>query len=353
LRYLVNSSNTVIVKGPASVALLSGYATVLGATLKNELIISSEKQLPIEAKSDSEFEILLGKYGQVKEIKYSSLPKSWASAADTLTLMEEGSVIIVGPSDVGKSTLCTYLMNELLNRTFRPVIIDADIGQADIGPPTIVASATPNAPVPSLTGLEPDRMMFIGHTNPSAAEPRIINGIKRLMTCHNGPITIINTDGWTVDFDALSYKSRMISTIKPDIVIGIGSKTELQPIMNATQAEWIFVEPSHALLPRSRNARREHRTYGYRRFLEGGTIHTISLKLLKLNPVIHHFRASDLHNLITGLLDERGYLLHIGVLTKLEESSLRVFARSVLGVTSIELGYVKISMDGSELGYLG
>ncbi|HKM79224.1 MAG TPA: Clp1/GlmU family protein [Candidatus Bathyarchaeia archaeon] len=351
MRHRVYASDTIIVKGPATVVPLSGCVSVLGASLNSKLIVSADKQIPIEAISESELGISLRKSGQVIKIDYTSIPKSWTEAVDTLTLLEEGTAIIIGPTDVGKSTLCTYLMNGLLNRAIRPVVIDADIGQTDVGPPTTIASTLPTTPIPSLTELIPDRMVFIGHTNPSAVESRVICGIKRLMDCYDRRVTIINTDGWTLDSDAVRYKSMMISKIKPEIVIGIGSKNELQPIMNGTQADWISIEPSRAVLQRSRTARRELRNCGYRKFLEGSTVHTISLNHLNTRPSIPHFRSSDLDNLIIGLLNERGFVLHIGVLIKLDAGSLRVFARSIQGVKSIELGYVKISINGSELDY--
>ena len=351
MRYRVHAGDTIIVKGPATVVPLNGCVSVLGASLNSKLIVSAEKQIPIEARSESEVGIILWKSGRVVKIDYTSLPKSWIAAVDALTLLDEGTALIVGPTDVGKSTLCTYLMNELLNRTIRPVVIDADIGQTDVGPPTTIASTLPTAPIPILAELEPDRMVFIGHTNPSVVESRVIGGIKRIMDCYDRRLTIINTDGWTLDSDAVRYKCRMISMIKPEIVIGIGSKTDLQPIMNGTQADWISIEPSLAILQRSRNARRELRNCGYRKFLEGSIVHTIPLNRLNRRPSIPRFRSSDLDNLIIGLLNERGFMMHIGVLIKLDAGYLRVFARSVQGVKSVELGYVKISTNGSELDY--
>jgi len=257
--------------------------------------------------------------------------------------------MIVGPPDIGKSTLCAYIMNQLLNRRIRPVVIDADVGQADIGPPTVIASATPDATASTLTELKPNRMVFVGCTSPSTAESRIISGIKQLVNYHSGPLSIINTDGWLLDLDAVRYKCRMISEIKPDVVIGIGSKSELQSVMNLTKSKWILVDPSNALLPRSRSARKEHRSYGYRRFLEGSTSHTIPTSLLKQATAMSPLLTSNSVNRITGLMDEQGYLRHIGVLTRYSEDTLRIFTQSLHGITSVELGTVKLSRDGFEL----
>ncbi len=61
---------------------------------------------------------------------------------------------------------------------------------------------------------------------------------------------------------------------------------------------------------------------------------------------------SELRNLIVGLLDAQGYLLQIGILQSLDEDSFRVYSRSTEHLKEVELGNVKLSPDGVELGYL-
>jgi polynucleotide 5'-kinase involved in rRNA processing len=199
-------------------------------------------------------------------------------------------------------------------------------------------------------------MVFIGHTSPSAVQSSVICGIKRIIDRCDGAVNIINTDGWILDPAAALYKSKLISTIKPDIVIGIGSRTELQPIIDISRAKWMTVEPSHVVLQRSRNDRRVIRNFGYRRFLQGSYVHTVSLKHMNMRirtslrePLSQ--QSSDLDNLIIGLLDGEGFMLHVGILMRIEDECLKVFTRSIQGVKGFEIGYVKISTAGSELGY--
>jgi polynucleotide 5'-kinase involved in rRNA processing len=63
-------------------------------------------------------------------------------------------------------------------------------------------------------------------------------------------------------------------------------------------------------------------------------------------------RISEPRNLITGLLDDEGYLLQIGILLNLEQDMLRVYSRPTDRLCEIELGYVKLSTEGAELGFL-
>lgn len=358
MRYMLAPNNTLIIRGPASCRLLNGEAEVLGASLnpQRKLTINRDKQLPVEARSESDLEILLGRSGEIFEIGGSTIPPSWTEAADALAEMETGKVILIGMTDVGKSTLSTYLANKLLSKHLSLHIIDGDIGQADIGPPTTIGYSIPTTPISSLVDLKPEAIIFIGHTNPSQVETKIIDGLRRLSTRGQNSLTIINTDGWVLDPEAISYKIRMIRATEPDLVIGLATGTELQPILSGSRAQALSVETAKDVLARSRSDRRETRITGYRRFLEGARTRTVSLRAVNLSiplgfPEIHGPKAQELTNLIVGLLSAEGYMVGLGVLMGFADDSARVYCRSTEEVHRIEVGYVKLLTDGTELGY--
>jgi len=265
--------------------------------------------------------------------------------------------MIIGGTDVGKSTLSTYLTNTLLTEKDSPTIVDGDVGQADIGPPTTISRVVPTAPITSLVDLKPDAMLFIGHITPSPVEAKLISGMRRLADLNTKSLTIINTDGWILDPEAIIYKVKMIEAIEPDIVLGISVGNELQPILSSSRARSLRVESPKNILARSRNDRRENRTAGYRRFLDGGKVSTYSLRAIALR-LPDEIRPSDLrmntglNNLIVGMLDEQGFLVQIGVILVLGTDSLQVYGGPSQGVKSIEVGYVRLSTEGVELGYL-
>ena len=345
-------------KGPAALALTSGEASVLAAPLNKSqcLVIPQEKQIPVEAKSEVDLELKVGVGGEITEIDGSSLPESWKTAVESLEAVGEGIAMIIGPTDVGKSTLCTYIVNQLLNRRIRLQVVDADIGQADIGPPTTVASATPSLPVPSLTELRPERIVFVGHTSPSIVQSKVINGIQRTMT-DSKVLVVINTDGWILDPEAIRYKISLISAIKPDIVVAMGPEVALRPILDTTRTMQVSAEASQAILPRSRNDRKKIREAAYRRFLQGSAIQTLPMNdwRIKLRASIRESfsrRESKLNNIIVGLLDEESYMLRVGVLLGMERNSLQLYCSSPDQATSLEFGYVRLSIDGLELGFV-
>ncbi len=356
MRYLLPPNNTLIVRGPASLRLLSGDATVLAAPLEcdKRLVIRQEKQLPIEASSEVEVEILRGEKGSTFQLEGSTIPKSWRTAAQALSDVKEGKVMIIGGTDVGKSTLCTYLTNDLLMRGLRVRVIDGDIGQADIGPPTTVGSAVALDCLFSLSDLSPSGMIFVGHTSPSHVETKLTLGIRRLANVEQNILTIINTDGWVLDPEAILYKIRLIAAVQPDLVIGISTDGELQPILSGSQARSMRIEAARDVLSRSRSDRRELRIAGYKRFLEGGTVRTLQRRTIRIGTPkgVRDLQNPDLRNLIVGLLNNEGFLLQIGIFLSADRDMLRIHTRSLEGTYEIELGYVKLSTDGVELGYL-
>ena len=358
MRYMLTSNNTLIVRGEASFRLLEGEASVLGAILERDrkIIVGRERQLPVEATTEADLEIRLGESSEIFEIEGSTIPASWQVAADALTEMKQGKVMVIGATDVGKSTLCTYLTNRLAARSLRLRVVDADIGQADIGPPTTMGSSVPTSSISSLSDLIPEALVFIGHTSPSQVEMQIVHGLQRLSSLTKDALTIINTDGWVLNREAISYKIKMIAAIEPDLVIALASGTELQPILSGSRAQSLGIDTAKEVLARSRSNRREIRISSYRRFLQGGRARTISLQGVTVStpdgfPSPQGPESRLLNGLIVGLLGNEDYLIQIGVLMALENHALSVYCRTTEGARKVEVGYVKLSTDGTELGY--
>jgi polynucleotide 5'-hydroxyl-kinase GRC3/NOL9 len=358
MRYELPPKRTLILRGPASVDLIAGEATILGAPLASHhrRIIERQRQLPIETESHAELEILLGRTSKVSEIQGSTIPASWKKAVAALKEMQEGKVVILGTTDVGKSTLCVYLVNKLLNdRKMR--VIDADIGQTDLGPPTTIARAAPLQPITSLLELVPDACLFIGHTSPSYVQRKLIQSIQKLSANNHGQLTIMNTDGWVTEPDAILYKIDLITAVNPDLVLGLECENELQPILAGVQAHSMKIDTARNALERSRGDRRNIRVSSYRRFLEGAVTITLDLQKVQISapsnfPTATATNSRKLRNLIVGLLDEDGYLIQIGILMDIAPDALRIYSKPTQEIRHLEIGYVKISTSGSEIGFL-
>jgi len=358
MHYELSPQNTVMVCGPASVILLSGQATILGAPLRphGTKTILRQRQMPIETGTHAELEIT-GDSARILHAHTSTIPHSWKLAAVALKQMLEGAAVILGPPDVGKSTLCVYLLNTLLQDGKHVCVIDADIGQTDIGPPTTIARAIPTRPILSLQELTPDRAFFIGHISPSGVEPKLINGIQRLLAKREKSITIINTDGWITSLDATVYKIDMLTQVKPDLVLGLGFSNELDPILDAVTQRSLKITAAKHALERSRVDRRRMRSEGYRRFLHGAVTRLMNPENAKFSfpPGLGTdttLKLSALKNLIVGILNSQGYLTQIGILESINRDHAFIYSRHTEAFDKIDVGYVKLSTSGNEIGFL-
>lgn len=262
--------------GPASVTLLRGKARVLGAAIpaRRRIIVREGKSLPVEAEGDSAFDLVLGAEAGVEEVVGDTIPESWK---DGVTRVLSGpkpfTVMIVGDIDCGKTTFSTYLINHALSSKLKTAIIDADLGQSDIGPPTTMGLSLVKEPITELFSLEADWIFFAGATNPSRITERVIQGLgelKRRIGEVRADLTVVNTDGWVRGEDAVSYKVRMAKELSPGFIVGIQQADELKGLLASVEGEGFEVlrlTSSSALRRRDREERRRLREQGYRKFL--------------------------------------------------------------------------------------
>lgn len=359
MHYELTPKITLIVRGPASVTLLTGQVTILSAPLQPKLTktVPQNRQLPLETQTYAQLDVVLGKSAEIFEVHGSSIPESWRAAAAALTAMGEGRVIILGRTDAGKSTLCVHLVNKLLGKIESLRVIDADIGQSDLGPPTTISRAVPTQPIASLPELSPNARVFIGHTSPGYVERKLIGGIRRLSMEDKRTLTIINTDGWVEDWDAIRYKSTLVSEVDADLVLGLAAEDELQPILSGVRSRAMKVNVANEILERSRADRRNIRFDSYRRFLSGGVRSRVESSNLQITapknaPSVSPSNLANLRNLIVGILNQDEYLVQIGILVGIEKDALVIYSTPAQEIRRIELGFVKLSTSGRELGFL-
>jgi len=279
MKRTVEAGKTLLIDGPASVTLLSGDVEILGAQFKPNLrmVIRESKRVPFLIDTNAEFEVLLGEKGGVNEIAGSSIPESWESAVSTILsdTHKPETVMIVGAIDVGKTSFCAYLANRALKEKRRVAIIDADLGQSDLGPPSAVSSRRIVKPIRDLFEIGARNVCFIGVTSPSSAVSEVIDGIAKMKEKFlkaGIDLLIVNTDGWIESEDAVRYKLALVKRIKPPIVIGIQEQNELTFLLGTLrETQNIAIEPSSAIRKRDREERRFLRELGYRKYLKGAT----------------------------------------------------------------------------------
>ena len=74
---------------------------------------------------------------------------------------ESRVMLVIGETDTGKTHFTTYLASALLSRGDAVAVVDADLGQSDIGPPTTVGLGRVRLPVERLADAEVVGLYFV------------------------------------------------------------------------------------------------------------------------------------------------------------------------------------------------
>ena len=350
---------TLIIDGPASIRLIDGEASCFGGPLvpNRWVLVKSERRVPIESSHGASLEVKIGEGAMVREIQGSTIPGSWVEAGQ-IVHQTHGTVVVLGDVDSGKSSLSTYLANVCHSNGLTVTVIDADIGQADIGPPTTISGASLTDVVYSLQDLSPEASFFVGDTTPGAVPEKVIHGAIRVRShLKSSEVMIVNTDGWIEGVEGLTYKLKLLEELRPNIALGLGVEPELDLILDSQNFTALKLGQSEYARPRSREERKRAREAGYRKFLEGSQRRELKLDKLWIRPFNHPEPADlatirPLRGLLTGLIGSDEMLLGISRLLGVKGKRISLETKILEENPSvIELGAVRLSPEYEETGY--
>lgn len=288
----VKTDKTLLVNGPASVRLASGKAEILGASLNvgEKIVVRAGKQVPFYVEENASFDINQAKDSMVEEVDGDTIPISWKKVVEeTLALERPTVVMIMGDVDSGKTSLCTLLANRALELNLGVAIVDADLGQSDIGPPTTVGLAYINKSVKDLFHVKADNICFVGFTSPGGAEERVAHCIvsfKNQVLRRKKDFLVINTDGWVEGEGAVQYKVMLAESILPNVVVGLEQENELTTILSKLgKTPFLTVNPSAAVRKRDREKRKALRELNYKRYLRNAKVETFPLNWIRIEGI--------------------------------------------------------------------
>ena len=165
-------------------------------------------------------------------------------------------VLVIGSTDVGKSTFCRFLADSAIGRGLKTAFVDTDVGQSQIGPPTTIGmkSLAPEDSPVQFNGTA-DQLYFVGDLSPRGHYLEVLTG-TRLMVDRaretEADFIIVDTSGYVHDALAVTLKQQKIELIRPNHVVCIGRSNELEQITACySQQDWLNI---HYLLPH-RNVR--------------------------------------------------------------------------------------------------
>jgi polynucleotide 5'-hydroxyl-kinase GRC3/NOL9 len=286
----VEKGRTLLVDGPASVLLTSGKVEVFGSTMSTagKIVIREGKRLPFVVAETATFDISLGQSGTAEETEGNTVPSSWVKAHEELSKFQTKPVtaIVLGTVDSGKTSFCTYLINKMLCEKRKVAVLDGDLGQSDIGPPSTLSYTLVTKPITDLFNLYAKNAVFVGETSPSKATSKAIDGLtalKKEILTHDPEFVVINTDGWIEGDCAVNYKAQLVQELNPDIVFCIQQKDELTPLVGALQKfTEVVIESPVSIRQRDMEKRRSLRELGYIKYMRNAKVQSLSLSWLKV-----------------------------------------------------------------------
>jgi polynucleotide 5'-hydroxyl-kinase GRC3/NOL9 len=211
-----------LVKGPSEV-YVEGHAEVLGKDVSNsQVYVEVGKILPFESSAGCNIQVRGGETWLASG--RSAGTAIWQEIIQNIFAERVlRMILIVGKTDSGKSSLATYIVNKALKLAFKPLLIDADLGQGDLAPPNAIGGAVIERQITDIRDVKAQFFEFIGSTSPVGFEQIILKSVKKILLKirNQGDICIINTDGYFLD-KGVTYKLRLAQELRPDLVVCLG-----------------------------------------------------------------------------------------------------------------------------------
>lgn len=383
----VPAGSTLIVKGPASVKLISGSGNVFGYPLsvRKQLSVRGWRSIPIYTESGMEVEVTLGEGASADIVGQDTIPSGWKKLAEEKV---KGSrrLVIIGRTDSGKTSLSTYILNSLVRMGAKICLVDLDVGQSSICPPTTVGMSVVAKPTPDLYNLSASSIIPVGMTSPSYVMSYHMNKSVELVRSVEpwNVYVLVDCDGWMDGEGALAHKSGLLSLIKPSLVVFLGTPPrELEDFCKREGIEFVKVEKPEQVYKRDMDARKRLRESAYRKYLKDATIKVIPISWTDLRPITADIKGTDegpiehmerilqAYNsqldqpssisvesmlkqrvgFLSYLFDAKGGCTGIGLLSEVEsrKNTIKVFT-SVEGVPrKLLIGCILVSYYGDEL----
>ncbi len=225
---------------------------------------------------------------QEKLMEEYFMPGDWIEIANKI-LKDRGAILVLGVTDTGKS-ICTLLFANFWAKHGRKVgIVDVDMGQSDLGPPTTMGMVLINKPTKSLKEFSTDLLYFIGSSSPINYFLPTICGTKKLINegkKKGAEIIIVDTTGFVKGNPGRTLKENMIDIISPSHVIALQKEGELEHILkNINLTDRIVIHrlsPCTEVKRKTYFQRREAREKKFREYFRQSSSMKINLSNLNI-----------------------------------------------------------------------
>ncbi|MEM3402213.1 MAG: Clp1/GlmU family protein [Candidatus Hadarchaeales archaeon] len=403
----INPQEVYRAEGEIKIRIVEGEILVSGGLRKKgeEIVIPRAKSVPVEGVTRARVECILGPNGKWEKLPERTIPREWETLIDEIKKKRPRSVLVMGTVDVGKTFFTTYLGNTLLQEGIKAAVVDTDVGQADVGPPTVMGLGVFEKPVALLYEVPVKSAYFVGSMSPSGHLLEFVTGIKWLVErgMKLGDLVIVNTPGWVMGGPGRCMQFYSRELINPDLIIALQRKDELEHVLKTASPSKIRRLPvSTRVRPRNPNERAEIRALLLRRYFENSGKIVLNLERVRFErsyfrtgqevdprefggeviyaekmpegPLLVVNRCSDEkmeelrskfpsariivkgmeENMLVGLVDDNNEFIGLGIVEKIDYVGKKMTVitpiKDPMEVCAVQIGSMKITPEGREVG---
>lgn len=289
-----------------------------------------------------------------------SSTKEWYDLIDVLK-KEKGIAIILGATDTGKSTLAKFLITHLCKQGLNVALVDSDIGQSFLGPPTTIGLSLFKSDPDWEIVLSTPEIFFVGSTTPEGHFPIHLKGVKKMVEkaiSYGSDFILVDTTGFVLGEGGKELKRRKIDLISPKFILALQRFDEIEPILEIYRGNpsiKIFRLPlSDQVRTRPLEERKAYRINKFRDYFKQASIQELNLTNTQIEgEVLDSYGepipldwALKINGLLIGLKNRDDETLGLGIIRNYfeEKEAIRILTPLTdLGeVTTLQLSSQKV-----------
>ncbi|CAI0453509.1 unnamed protein product [Linum tenue] len=280
---------------PLRLRLLNGTAEIFGTELPREIWLTFPPRLKfavftwygatIELDGATETDYTADETPMVSYVNVHAILEGRRIQAKASSSGDSGPrVIVVGPTDSGKSSLSRMLLSWAAKQGWKPTFVDLDVGQGAITIPGCIAATPIELPIDPVEGIPLDMPLvyFYGHTTPSQNVELYRTLVKELAEVLEKQFTgnaesraagmVINTMGWIegVGYELLLHA---IDTFQANVVLVLGQEklfSMLRDVLrNKPNVDVVKLQKSGGVVSRTQKLRQRSRSFRIREYYYG------------------------------------------------------------------------------------
>ena len=257
-------------------------------------------------------------------------------------------LVVIGASDSGKTTFLLFILNFLIKKGKRVGMLDFDIGQSSIGPPTTVGFGIINKEIESFSEIKPEKLYFIGSVSPKGYLLQMLIGAEKLTKeseKYRIDYLLVDTTGLVDGPVAEILKEAKIEIINPDFIILFEEDKERENLVKPfiySEKKIIRLRPSPHASQRSREERIKYREERFKEYFKEERIIRIVFSDKNLLGIDLNYEIPPPGTLIS-LLDKNRFSVSLGVVKSFDKEGSTMTVMVPSSFCNKDIKFIKFS----------